>query len=92
MPGRVVVDESTSTIMRLSAQIGSRFGVVVSQKVSAQVVPVRGAMGGAAVDAVFIYHFQTLALGNFTIRRLERTCVQEIVQHAYNLIRESFRR
>jgi hypothetical protein len=58
--GRGVIDESASAIVRLLAQIGSRFGVVVSQKVAAQAVPVVGALGGAAVNAAFIDHFQNL--------------------------------
>jgi len=59
--------------VRLLAQIGSRFGVVVSQKVAVQAVPVLGAIGGAAVNAAFVDHFQTLARGHFIVRRLERT-------------------
>src|SRR5918998_644442 len=73
MAGRGVVDESASAIGRLLAQIGARFGVVVSQKVAAQAVPVLGAIGGAAVNVAFVDHFQTLARGHFTVRRLERT-------------------
>jgi hypothetical protein len=91
MAGRGVVDESTSAIVRLLAQIGTRFGVVVSQKVAAQAVPVIGAIGGAAVNAAFIDHFQTLARGHFTVRRLERIYGKGTVRHAYNQIRESLR-
>jgi hypothetical protein len=46
--------------------------VVVSQKLAADVIPVVGALGGAAVNAAFIDHFQMLARGHFTVRRLER--------------------
>jgi hypothetical protein len=35
MAGRGVVEESASAIVRLLVQIGSRLGVVVSQKVAA---------------------------------------------------------
>jgi uncharacterized protein (DUF697 family) len=89
MAGRGVVDESASAIVRLLAQIGSRFGVVVSQKVAAQAVPVLGAIGGAAVNAAFVDHFQTLARGHFTVRRLERTYGRGTVRLAYDRIRES---
>lgn len=91
MAGRGVVDESTSAIVRLLAQIGSRFGVVVSQKVAAQAVPVLGAIGGAAVNAAFVDHFQTLARGHFTVRRLERTYGKGTVRLAYDRIRESMK-
>jgi hypothetical protein len=87
--GRGVVDESASAIIRLLSQIGSRFGVVVSQKVAAQGVPVLGALGGAAVNAAFIDHFQILARGHFTVRRLERVYGKGTVRIAYEQIRAS---
>ncbi|ANY82551.1 hypothetical protein BB934_30190 (plasmid) [Microvirga ossetica] len=87
MAGRGVVDESASAIVRLLAQIGSRFGVVVSQKVAAQAVPIVGAIGGAAVNAAFIDHFQTLARGHFIVRRLERIYGKGTVRRAYDQIR-----
>ena len=85
--GRGVVDESASAIVRLLAQIGARFGVVVSQKVAAQAVPVLGAIGGATINVAFVDHFQTLARGHFTVRRLERTYGPGTVRQAYDLIR-----
>ena len=87
--GRGVVDESASAIVRLLAQIGARFGVVVSQKLAAQAVPVLGAIGGATINVAFIDHFQTLARGHFTVRRLERTYGPGTVRRAYDQIRES---
>ena len=85
--GRGVVDESASAIVRLLGQIGARFGVVVSQKVAAQAVPVLGALSGAAVNALFIHHFQTLARGHFTVRRLERTYGRGTIRRAYDQLR-----
>jgi EcsC protein family len=87
--GRGFVDESTSAVMRLLGQIASRFGVVVSQKVASQAVPVLGAVGGAAVNTVFIDHFQMLARGHFTVRRLERVYGKGTVRLAYDHIRAS---
>jgi hypothetical protein len=84
---RGVVDESASAIVRLLGQIGARFGVVVSQKVAAQAVPVLGALSGAAVNALFIDHFQTLARGHFTVRRLERTYGRGTIRRAYDQLR-----
>lgn len=92
MAGRGVVDESASAIVRLLVQIGSRFGVVVSQKVAAQAVPVLGAIGGAAINAAFVDHFQTLARGHFTVRRLERTYGKGTVRRTYDQIRADERR
>jgi hypothetical protein len=44
---RGVMDESASGLVRLLSQIASRFGVVVSQKVAAQAVPVLGHQWGS---------------------------------------------
>jgi len=70
-------------IVRLIAQIASRFSVVVSEKVAAQAVPVLGAFGGAALNALFINHFQQIGNGHFTVRRLERLYGPDEVQRVY---------
>ena len=69
--------------MRLIAQIASRFGVVVTQKLAAQAVPVIGAVGGAAVNYAFIDHFQEMARAHFIVRRLERRYGKDAVRTAY---------
>ncbi len=63
--------------------MASRFGVVVSQKVAALALPVIGALGGAAVNYAFIQHFQEVARGHFTIRRLERAYGKNVVRTEY---------
>ena len=78
-----LADQSAPALMRFVAQIASRFGVVVSQKVAAGAVPVLGAFGGAAVNAAFLDHFRTVARAHFTIRRLERAYGTERIQAAY---------
>jgi hypothetical protein len=70
--GRSVTDEASPILLRFLSQIGARFGVVVSQKLAAQAVPVLGAAGGAALNFAFLSHFQRIAHGHFTVRRLER--------------------
>ncbi len=72
LSGRGVVNEFAPALVRLVAQIGNYFGVVVSQKLVAQSVPLIGAAGGAAINYAFADHFQTIACGHFTILRLER--------------------
>jgi hypothetical protein len=63
--------------------VTSRFGVVVTQKVAAQTVPVVGALGGAAVNYAFIELFQEVARGHFTGRRLERVYGKDVVRIEY---------
>jgi hypothetical protein len=74
-------------LVRLIAQVASRFGVVVTQKAAAQTIPVIGALGGAAVNYAFIDHFQSVARGHFTVRRLERKYGKGIVFNAYERLR-----
>ncbi|HEY0144961.1 MAG TPA: EcsC family protein, partial [Methylovirgula sp.] len=81
---RGLADEGAPVIVRLISQIAARFGVVVSQKVAAQAVPIIGAAGGAAVNYAFIDHFQSIAEGHFTVRRLERAYGPEIVRAEYD--------
>ena len=59
-------------LVRLIALIASRFGIVVSQKAAAQMVPVIGAAGGAIINTIFIGHYQDMARGHFIVRRLEK--------------------
>jgi hypothetical protein len=80
---RGVVQEGAPILVRFISQIASRFGAVVTQKVAAQAVPVIGAVGGGAVNYVFIEHFQEMAQGHFTVRRLERRYGKDSVQKEY---------
>lgn len=84
--GRGAAD-SAPAIVRFLAQIAARFGVVVSQKVAAGAVPIVGAIGGAAVNAAFMQHFQAVARAHFTVRRLERAYGAPAVKAAYEEIR-----
>jgi predicted transcriptional regulator len=61
--------------------------VVVTQKAAAQAVAVVGAVAGAAVNLAFIEHFQNVARGHFTIRRLERVYGIDTVRSEYDRIK-----
>jgi hypothetical protein len=90
--GRSVTDEASPVLVRFLSQIGARFGVVVSQKLAVQAVPVLGAAGGAAVNYAFLTHFQRIAHGHFTIRRLERIYGREAIRAEYERLAQSQRR
>ena len=79
--------QSGPVIARLMSQIAARFGVVVSEKLAAQAAPILGALGGAAVNAAFADHFQTLARGHFIVRRLERRHGAGLVAFEYRRLR-----
>ena len=74
---------SAPALVRLIALIAARFGVVVSQKTAAQMVPVIGAAGGAIINTLFIAHYQDMARGHFIVRRLEKRHGLESVREAY---------
>lgn len=79
-----LVEEGAPALVRLIAQLTSRFGANVSQKVAAQAVPVIGAAGGAVVNVLFMDHFQDMARGHFTVRRLERIYTPDLVRAEYD--------
>ena len=58
-----MAQRSSPIIVELITAVGSRFGLVVSEKVAAGAIPVVGAIGGAAVNLAFMEHFQKLAQG-----------------------------
>ncbi len=78
-----LTDQGAPVLVRLLAKIASRYGLVVSEKVAAQAVPVLGAVGGMTVNTVFIDHFQKMAYGHFIIRRLEADYGAERIRAAY---------
>ena len=73
-------------LVRLVSLIGSRFGIVVTEKAAAQAVPIIGAAAGALVNTIFIGHFQDMARGHFIVRRLEKIYGAEPVKLAYKSI------
>jgi hypothetical protein len=85
---RGIVEEGAPILVRFIAQVAARFGVVVTQKLAAQTLPIVGALGGAAVNYAFIDHFQDVARGHFAIRRLERAYGKEVVRAQYERARD----
>lgn len=87
--GKGAIREGAPLFLRFVTQITSRFGVVVSQKIAAQAVAVVGAVGGAAVNLAFIEHFQDVARGHFTVRRLERIYGPDRVRAEYDRLKSA---
>lgn len=75
-------------MVNLIRSLAERFGLVLSQKAVAEIVPVIGAAGGAFINSVFIQHFQEMAHSHFTVRRLERQYNPVLVHSVYQRIRE----
>ena len=71
-------------LVRLVSLISSRFGIVVSEKAAMQSIPILGAATGALLNTLFIEHFQNMARGHFTVRRLEKIHGADPVRIAYD--------
>lgn len=83
---RGIVEPSLPAIVALARGIAARFGVVVGDKVAFQLVPLVGAAAGALVNGMFMNHYQDMARGHFSVRRLERQYGQPQVRTAYERI------
>lgn len=64
-------------------RVGAKYSARVSHKVIAKAIPLVGAASGAAINSLFVQHFQDVARAHFTIRRLERAYGAGPIQHAY---------
>lgn len=69
--------------INLVRAIAARFGIVISDKAAAQMIPVAGALSGALVNLMFMQHFQAVAKGHFIVRRLERRHGTDTIRSAY---------
>lgn len=88
MAEKGLVEEGAPALVKLIAKIAARFSIPVSQKFAAQSVPAIGAAGGVAVNLVFLNHFQEMARGHFTVRRLERKYGAAAIATEYEQLRE----
>ena len=80
---RGAINASSPIIARLVGEIAGRFGLILSERVAAGAVPVIGAVGGAAVNMIFMDYFQRIAKGHFIVRRLERIYGTDVIQRLY---------
>jgi len=76
-------ERSAPALVRLVGRVAERFGARVAQKAAAQALPIVGALGGAAINAAFMEHYQSVAWGHFTVRRLERIHGAEAVHASH---------
>ena len=84
--------EGAPALVSFLAKVAARFGLEVSEKAAAQLIPVAGAAGGLALNVLFTTHFQRLAEGHFTVRRLERKYGSQIIRREYELVRPSVKK
>jgi hypothetical protein len=70
-------------VARLIGAIAGRFGYLALDLAYAEMVPIAGAVGGAALNGYFANFFNQIAHYHFGLRRLERIYGEEIVQRIY---------
>ncbi|GAB6068763.1 EcsC family protein [Methylothermus subterraneus] len=75
--------ESAPVLIKLIDAIAQRFSVQVTQKFALQTLPAIGAVSGAAINFIFMDHFQKTAQAHFTLRQLERIYGRERIRQAY---------
>ena len=81
-----LAEEGAPLLLRFITTIAERFGIQVTEKAAAQSIPAIGAAGGAIINTLFIDHFQDMARGHFTVRRLERKHGKELIEQVYKTL------
>jgi hypothetical protein len=80
---RGLVTEGAPPLVRLAATLASRLSINFSAQAAAKAIPVVSAVSGAAINLLFMQHFQEMARGHFIIKRLEAKYGTETIQNLY---------
>ncbi|MFD0320635.1 MULTISPECIES: EcsC family protein [Lysobacter] len=75
--------QAASWLAKLIDAVATRFGVIITEKTAAQIVPVLGAATAATMNVLFTNHYQDMARGHFIVKRLEQKYGAEPVERAY---------
>ncbi|MEA3274243.1 MAG: EcsC family protein [Pseudomonadota bacterium] len=67
----------------LVRSVAARFGVVITDAAAVKMIPIAGAVSGAALNLIFTQHYQDVARGHFIVRRLEREYGMEMIRREY---------
>lgn len=66
-----------------AGEVTTRFSAAVWERAAASAVPIVGAVGGASLNVIFTNHFNSVAWGHFTVRKLERIHGADFVRKHY---------
>ena len=66
-----------------AGEVTVRYSATVWERAAASAVPLVGAVGGASLNVIVTNHFNSIAWGHFTVRRLERIYGEELVAMTY---------
>jgi len=79
---------STPMLVQLIQAVARPFGLSLSQRAAAQILPVISVASAAAVNVIFIHHFQDMARAHFIVRRLERKYGEAFIRAQYELFEQ----
>lgn len=88
LAGKSAASHGSAFVTKLLHSVAARFSAQVGEQAAAKAVPIVGAVLGAAINTIFIEHFQEMAHGHFTVRRLERLYGPAAVKLAYERVGE----
>lgn len=80
---RGMVVEGAPPLVRLAATLASRFSINIPAQAAAKAIPLISAATGAAINLLFMQHFQAMARGHFIVKRLEAKYDSETIQTIY---------
>lgn len=80
----VTAGQTGTWMAKFIEYVASRFGIVITEKVAAQAVPLLGAITGATINTMFMDFYQDTAKGHFIVKRLEAQYGQDLVRTAYS--------
>ncbi len=86
LAANAISDESSPFIVQFLSKVAERFGIQLTDKMAAELVPVVGAVAGGGINLMFIDHFQRIATGHFTVRQLETKYGSARVQTEYQAV------
>lgn len=81
---RGLATEGAPPLVRLAATLASRFSINISAQATAKAIPVVSAATGAAINLLFMQHFQEMARGHFIVKRLEAKYGSETIRQIYD--------
>ncbi|HLT27008.1 MAG TPA: EcsC family protein [Zeimonas sp.] len=80
-----IAQEGAPAVIRLIAMVAARYKIQLTQKAAGMLVPGVGAAAGAAINLLFMDHYQTMSRGHFAIRALERRYGADLVRRTYRM-------
>lgn len=78
-----ITQKTTPILLQLINRVASRFEVVVTEKAIAEALPIIGTLSGAAINAAFSDHFNSVARHHFGILALESKYGEKAVRDIY---------